>query len=572
MQASHSSGKALAAFVESASDLLSRRHALRAALEQVNRIATEEAAPLLVGWLTSGIATTEDLRQTLAGQLLRVALRQRDGSLLHLAAPHLAPQTVGLAQALLTEEGRLPNASDPALPRGVQQALWLVAAAQRGDLTTVTRLLEETDAWRTLKAPPRFVLRALAALVGAKPGHPAWTRTLARWLNLWRAGSLGVEGATLAGIAGLAGGDESPPPAGVSTEAWAAHLTARALLRDDPAQAVCAIRRVGEPNLVGLIERLAAAQRLGQGVGYRRPALLTDMVDLLGRHPVGASLLSCPAAEVQQKLAQLGDCPDVPGRLLHHLALIETRLAAAHENVDPLLATLHGRRAWNAWLGFLAASDGPSAQARALLVEHLVGWHRQRINDHLSRDEREPARSHWQLVMQLPGLARQRAPSLVEELTACVERFRDELATEYLLTTRDTMRFGDIPEGWRADYERGLALLQRLVALDRDNVRLLTAFVETCDEWFLDLYHLQDRRLIAEVERQLPLAEQLAELVADREGEVAARSALSDFWKFRGFIAGDRRSKVELYQEALRFNPGNTNVRELLDDLEAHDE
>jgi hypothetical protein len=241
------------------------------------------------------------------------------------------------------------------------------------------------------------------------------------------------------------------------------------------------------------------------------------------------------------------------------------RLALAAEEADPRAAAEAWRRSWDAWLGLFAGGDGPPADARRLLVDHLLELHRHRVNDHLSRDELEPAGDYWRLVGGLPALASFRAPGLGEELAAAARRFRDELVTEYLLTTREAMRFGDIPEGWRADYERGLALLGRLAALEGDSVRLLTALVETCVEWFLDLYHLHDaRRMASVVDRFSPWARRLAELVEGREGEVPARSALSEFWKFRGFVAASPAEKIELYREALRLNPANGNVRELL--------
>jgi hypothetical protein len=158
---------------------------------------------------------------------------------------------------------------------------------------------------------------------------------------------------------------------------------------------------------------------------------------------------------------------------------------------------------------------------------------------------------------------------LLRDLHERVERFRDQLATEYLVTMREAMRFGRTPEGWRADYERGLAYLRRLLSLDRDSVRLLTVVVEVCDDWFYDLYAIGDgARLVAEVDRYSPFALQLARLVESGSGVgVAARAALSDFWKIRGFLTNDRARKVALYREALRFNPGNQNVRDLLAEM-----
>jgi hypothetical protein len=156
-------------------------------------------------------------------------------------------------------------------------------------------------------------------------------------------------------------------------------------------------------------------------------------------------------------------------------------------------------------------------------------------------------------------------PALAPELAERVARFRDELATEYLVLTREAMRYGAIPEGWRADYDKGLGHLRRFLSLDRDNARLLTALVETCAEWFLDLYHTGNPPALREqVERYTPFALQLARLTEQRPGDLPARHALSEFCKFRAFVAADRAHKVALYREALRLNANNANARDLL--------
>jgi hypothetical protein len=130
------------------------------------------------------------------------------------------------------------------------------------------------------------------------------------------------------------------------------------------------------------------------------------------------------------------------------------------------------------------------------------------------------------------------------------------------------MRFGDVPEGWRADYDKGLGHLRRFLSLDRENVRLLTALVEVCVEWFLDCYNNDDRgQLRRQVERFTPFALQLARLVGGGEGQPAARAALAEFYKFRGFVAAGREDKAALYRAALRFDPANENARQLLAEL-----
>jgi hypothetical protein len=272
-------------------------------------------------------------------------------------------------------------------------------------------------------------------------------------------------------------------------------------------------------------------------------------------------------------LTALLQVPDVPPALLHHLALIELRAAQVLEDrEDTEEAPERWRHAWQAWLRLLAVGHLPPAAA-PLLLDWLLGQQRRRVNDLLARNNVDRARQHWNLVQDLPVWAARLSDGLGQDLAGRVARFRDELATEYLVTTREAMRFGDIPEGMHADYDKGLGYLRRLLSLDRENIRLLTAVVEVCGENFVDLYHAGAATALNEqVERYTPFALQLARLTEGRAGDLPALAALSEFYKFRGFISRDRDQKVALYRDALRFNPANDNVRVLLADLEGRSE
>ena len=305
--------------------------------------------------------------------------------------------------------------------------------------------------------------------------------------------------------------------------------------------------------------------------------LLVDMVDLITDLPAGPDLLDAAVdgdlLGVLSGLNALTERPDLPPRLAHHLALLEMHAAEALEAADRDDEAEPCRRAaWRTWLRFLAAPELPTGadvvQARDLLLDWLLAAHRRRVADLFARGAVDAARRHWKLIQELPETAAAIDDGLRPDLAERTARFRDELATDYLLATREAMRYGAIPEGWRSDYAKGLTGLLRLLSLDRDNVRLLTAMVEICNDWFLDLYNASDPRQLAEhVDRFTPFATQLARLVGDRSGELTARAALSDFYKFRGFTTGDRARKVEMYRDALRFQPGNDNVRKLLQDL-----
>jgi hypothetical protein len=484
--------------------------------------------------------------------------------------------------------------------KGLAQALLLQEAAQRGDVAAMRTLLEEVDAWRGLQMPPRFVLRALAWASAAQPHHPGWQRGLSRWLPLWQPAALGSEGAALAAHAGLTvlHGDTAEPPPGMPAVPWLLHQAARALGREDAIEALAFIRRAlaRDPELASVpnahavrqalpeIERLSLAQGLTTAMqpdgkaGRTSARVLTDAVAALAEVPEGAAVLDAlsrgDGAAARVGLDALSERAELSPRLAHHLALLMQRVAGANEEQeDTTSAEACWRRAWACWLRFLAMADrrdaGPTVDARRMVLDYLLERHRHRINDLLARSAVDAARRYWSLVRDLPARAAAIEETLGRDLAERIERFREELATEYLLTTREAMRYGSIPEGWRADYEKGLGYLRRLLSLDRDNPRLLVALVETCNDWFLDLYHQNDPAgLRAQVERFTPFALQLARRIDERPGDLSARAALADFWKFRGFLSADRQQKISLYREALRLNPANNNVHDLLAELE----
>jgi hypothetical protein len=479
--------------------------------------------------------------------------------------------------------------------RGLVQALLIQEAAQRGDAGTVATLLEEADPWRCFSnGPPRFVLRALTAIAPRQRGRPAWRDVLVRWLRLWSTMPAGEEGAALAAEAGLPSA-ATHVPAGTPPAAWFLHQAARAVIRRDFRAALAATRLSVEadPDLVqpnhdspagGTVraalpelERLALAQSLAASLLPRQisettpAALLVEAIDLLGTSPEGLLVLEAlrreDAEAAQAAVADLQMAPGLPAQLAHHFALLERRAALALETCDRLEeAVPHLRLAWWCWLRFMAGGEEGAAEAvRGLLFGHLLTEDRHRIVHLLARDLIDEARRYAAFLQELPAGLPAEAVAVRDDLVKRLARFRDELATEYLLSTREAMRHGHIPEGHRSNYGCGLMLLRRLLSIDRDNVRLLTALVEVCTEWFLDLYHLGDAAgLHEQVERFTPFALQLARLVADCPGHLAARAAVADYWKFRGFVNSDPSERAALYREALRFNPANSNVRDLL--------
>jgi hypothetical protein len=481
--------------------------------------------------------------------------------------------------------------------RGVAQCLVLREAAVRRDVAAMITLLDDADAWRGFTSgPPRLATEAVTALAGAAASHPRWRAALARWLQVWDLDTLGPEARPLAVRAGLVRPDLATadlPPA-LPNVPWLLHQAAQAVLREDVREALAWVRRaqVVDPDLTGAgeqavvvraglpdLERLARSQlladviRLDPGQPATSPRVLVDAVACLEAGPGGAAVLTAaeggdlPAA--RQALAELARRPGLSPRLAHHLALVYYRAAVFLEEQDrPGDADPCWRLAWPCWLRLLASSGQPVTDDHPLLA-HLLAVHRRRVNALLARDQVEPARRHWALVQGLPETARPIDAALAGTLAEAAARFREELATEYLVAMREAMRYGQVAEGWRADYEKGLTGLARLLSLDKGNVRLLTALVETCNDYFHDCYVNEDaRRLWEGVERYTPFALQLALLSDKRQADLTARAALAEFYKFRGFVAPQRERKLALFREALGFDPRNENVRELLEQAE----
>jgi hypothetical protein len=383
------------------------------------------------------------------------------------------------------------------------------------------------------------------------------------------------------------------PPA-VPPVPWLLHQAAQAALRDDAREALAWVRRARalDPDLAGAgesaaavraalpdLERLARAQaladviRLDPGQPAVGPRLLVDAVACLDADPGGAAVFAAAGrgdlAAARQALAAVAGRNDVAPSLAHHLALVYHRAAAfLEERQRGDEAEPCWRLAWRCWLRLLASS-APAPAADHPLLAHLLGTHRRRVTELLARDQVEPARRHWAMVQDLPETARAVAGGLADALAGAAARFREELATEYLVATREAMRSGDVPADCWEDYDRGLGMLVRYLSLDRGNVRLLTALVETCNDYFHRCYGLENtRRLWEGVERYTPFALQLAVLADRREADLTARAALAEFYKFRGFVAPERERKRSLFREALAFDPRNENVRELLEQTE----
>ena len=480
------------------------RNAFRAALElAVHRLPAAEAREQLLDW-AKRTDLTEELRALVGQQLLRLLLLANRDEEMSAAVARLLPDeplrmlaSGGLqppvdceiqgADAPRSPAASLWNAAqrlDRQSPeserwreevrelrtqarwKGLAQSLLLHEAAQRGDAAGALALLEEVDAWRGLRTPPRFVPRTVEWLVAAQPLLPGWRRGLARWLQLWDLSSLSPHGTTLATQAGLTRicGKTGEPPAGVPAVPWLLHQAARALGRDDASEALAFTRRALalDPDLTAAanarvvrdavpeLERRARAQNLAAAMqpegetASLAAGVLMDAVEALTETPDGSSVLDLldtgDLTVAREHLETMCERPDLSSRLAHHLALLMQRVARAWEERDDCeRAEPYWRRAWRCWLRFLVTTD-----RQDILLDFLLEQHRHRVNDLLARNAVDAAR---RLLEPHPRFARS-------------GRSGRGSAGPRSRRSRRTLSRG-VGHGVSADYPRGDALRRR---------------------------------------------------------------------------------------------------------------
>jgi tetratricopeptide (TPR) repeat protein len=488
---------------------------------------------------------------------------------------------------------------------GLAQVLLAHEAGLRGDAAALAELLQEPGPRKTVPGgPPDLVVRAVESVHVANPGLLGLTRSIAGWLQAWPVANLSSTARRLAQRVGLLSWNATmdEPPVEIPSIPWFLHQAALALGRDNAAEALRWVRRALQhdpdlrqagPNAEAVLHALPELehkiqlQALAQANRFtpHQPLLPADVLagalDALNAQAGGQPILVAAAqgdlSGAEKNLMALVQRYDLSPPCAHHLALFFFRTALCCEDqADGKTADIYWRLAWPSWLRVLTpelAQDPALGANQRLLLNRLLDIHRRYIHDYLSRNAVEDARRHWSLVESLPATVETVAPALLTEVQEGVARLRETLVTDYLTATREVLKYGAAAVGWRANYEAGLQYLRRLLSLDHDNPRLLTALVDICGDWFLDCYNNEDPRTLGEqLGRYYPFALKLARMVDSRLRELAARAAVAEFYKFRGLMAPNRVEKMAIYREALRFNPDNTNVRDLLAGLEEREE
>ena len=159
-----------------------------------------------------------------------------------------------------------------------------------------------------------------------------------------------------------------------------------------------------------------------------------------------------------------------------------------------------------------------------------------------------------------------------ERLSALASRalraWCDSLTRDAEKALQDAEAIKALPTGIRQNYAGAIAVVEPFVAMGIPAAPVLRAGLSWYNDWAYDLYTLRDtgqiQKLMAPARR---MADQLLPLCTKHQGHVPDNQVLSMHFLLRGFtIEDDPKAAQREYEEALEWNPGNTNARNLLGD------
>ncbi|MEV7426079.1 hypothetical protein [Streptomyces sp. NPDC091212] len=257
--------------------------------------------------------------------------------------------------------------------------------------------------------------------------------------------------------------------------------------------------------------------------------------------------------------------------------------ALAHATV--LWALLLG--SWGFWEqhGEEPAGPGTETRLRGAVCRELFGMHRRLGAEALRAGDADTARLHL-LVLESAREGGSAVRSLLRdfgmpwspavdarrwaEISALAGTVTDEWCAEVVRTaekaTTNTAAIAELAEGIDKDYESGIRGLEPMIGLGIPLPRLL----RTALEWHNGLqncfYQMGSGEDVRKVTgRARKLADALVPLCVPGKGHVPDNRALGMHFVDRGlFVAQDNRAAIALWEEALKWDPGNTSAHQLL--------
>ncbi|MFI6516490.1 hypothetical protein ACIBF1_13105 [Spirillospora sp. NPDC050679] len=148
---------------------------------------------------------------------------------------------------------------------------------------------------------------------------------------------------------------------------------------------------------------------------------------------------------------------------------------------------------------------------------------------------------------------------------AALDHWSANLVEDAERAVNDPDAIDRLPQGVRADYESGIAVLAPMVRLGVPARPVLAAGIGWHNDWCYCLYSLKDfdglRRVL---ESGADFAARLAGFCVPGEGHRRENQALSVHHMFRGVVAPTDGEAVADLEEALRWDPVNQNAVDLL--------
>ncbi|MFE7839419.1 hypothetical protein ACFU53_26205 [Streptomyces sp. NPDC057474] len=308
------------------------------------------------------------------------------------------------------------------------------------------------------------------------------------------------------------------------------------------------------------------------------------------------ALRAADSRRVERRWADCLRAREYDVRLHHTLALLYRGMALGGP-APTARAGGHLARASVLWALLLASERfweqhgeepaGPEAETRlrGTVCRELFGMHRRLGAEALQAGERDTARLHLRVLeaarkgeSDVLGLLREFGIpwSLTidarrwAEISALAGAVTDEWCAEVVLTAEKALKnptaIAGLGQGIDQDYESGVNALKPLIGLGVPLPRLLQTALDWHNELQMCFYQMQqidELRKAAGKAREF--ADQLAPFCTPGKGHLPGNKALSVHFKFRGlFVAQGNRAASVMYEEALKWNPGDDNAADLL--------
>lgn len=156
---------------------------------------------------------------------------------------------------------------------------------------------------------------------------------------------------------------------------------------------------------------------------------------------------------------------------------------------------------------------------------------------------------------------------LIEQAKKLLDDWCATLVGEAEKITTDAEAIKRLPQGIRKNYEGGIRHLERFTEWRIPVGRVLTTSLDWYNDWCYDLYVTKNVSRIKQLMRPArTLTEQLIPLCMKGIAYRQENQVLSQHFLLRGFTNDEPEQAIKEYEEALAWNPANSNAEKLIGD------